>query len=133
MFKNFSKKNWSNIFFSNFFLQGASPPHTLPPALRPWTLHAFGLRTLASQVLAQQHSRIFFFFFRVVWRYSRECSTVSSRIIVYYLLVSKSKTSSASCDELTGFHIKMTIFRLSEVKSECSFHMEVKAVKIFYL
>ena len=29
-----------------------------PPGLRPWTPHVFGLRTLASQVLAQRHSRI---------------------------------------------------------------------------
>ena len=39
-----------------FFFAGGTAPH--PPAeLRPWTPHAFELRTLVGKVLAQRHSK----------------------------------------------------------------------------
>jgi len=49
------QKFFSQFFFFFFFAGGFAPPHP-PPGLRPWTPHFFGLRTLASQVLAQRHS-----------------------------------------------------------------------------
>ena len=55
MFENFSKHFLSTFFFQFFFAGGLAPPH-LPQGLCPWTPHAFGLKTPASQVLAQWHS-----------------------------------------------------------------------------
>ena len=52
------KKCCQHFFFLTFFFTGSLAPPRPPPGLYPWTPCIFGLMTLASQVLAQRHSRI---------------------------------------------------------------------------
>ena len=61
-----------------YFSVGASPPHH-PPGLRPWTPHAFGLRTQASLVS--------------VWiRFAK----ISVSVLIRFAKISKSQTSPLS-------------------------------------